>query len=210
MEVGDKKKAAILSAVLFMILCLGALELKPKNQPPLVAKLLATGAVAAQHQKEIDEVLPTTITSSPFTKPGVSDSAPTREAKPVANKDHVPNRPPQFGTASRMPPLEPSDLSVIPGPKSPAELPIPYPGENTGNSQKQIKESKQIATLEAVLNVERWTAVVTVSGHEDTPMHYIVGDSIGGHLILGIRESGITLLVGKKPVEVSVGSTVNL
>ncbi len=210
MEVGDKKKAAILVAVLLMILCVGAFELKPKGQAPVVAKLLATGAAAAQHEKEIDEVLPSTITSTPFAKPQVTGSLPSSVTVSTSPQNLGPNRQAHFGGSSRMPPLEPADLSLVPGSKPLTELPAPGPGENTGNSQQQIKENKRTATLEAVLNVVRWTAVVTISGHEDMPKHCVIGDSIGGHLILGIDDSGITLLVGKKIVEVSVGSSVNI
>jgi len=211
MVVGDKKQAAILGIVALIIVSVGVFEFIPKGAKPIVEAIRATDAAAAAKQKQINEELPTAITSSPFSKPQALPAS-TAPDKPASGVDHAPNMALKHRTGSggTVPTLDLGQIDITPGSKAfGGPIPNPNPGENSGIDQKPIKEQTRTATLDAVLKIERWTAIVTVSGHEE-PMHCEAGKSIGGHPIIDIDDSGMTLLIGKRLVVVSVGSSVSL
>lgn len=217
MVIGDKKQAIALGAVAMAILSVGAFEIIPKGAKPQPAEQIrAADAVAVAHQSKVNEELPTAITSSPFSKPEppagptakpISKQTPQAGSGPANDASMTGNIPENPGSSSyTIPTFKPQILPLSPG-KGTAIL--ADPGENAGISQLPIEKKERTATLDAVLNVERWTAIVTLSGQEK-PMQCEIGETVGGALILGINQSSMTLLVGKHLVVVYVGSTVNL
>jgi hypothetical protein len=237
MVVGDKKQAAILGAVALVIISAGVFEFIPKGSaPPMAEAIRATDVAAATHQKQIDEELPSAITSSPFAAPkaingttsagsdsdnssnvaGAKGNAPNASRMHRGGGSHAPMRPGITGHSfGEIPNGSDMGSGETPGGLTPegastGGLPVVGPpGENTGLNQQQIKEHTRTATLDAVIKYERWTAIISVSGREE-PMELEVGRSFGGYRILSIDESGITLLIGKTLETVSVGSSVSL
>jgi hypothetical protein len=223
MVVGDPKKAAVLGTVALAIISVSALEFIHKPAAPHAAEAMrAQDQAQAATEKAMNQQLPTTITSSPFAKPVNQGSStvsvsPRTEVEPNTaglkgrGLDHAPNK---LSTSSdsggRVPPaIVRFGNSAPPISGAVDQLPVAKPGENAVIDQKQNREQTNAATLDAVMKVERWIALVTVSG-QDAPMHCEVGSKIGGYLVLEISNSGITVIKGRHIQTVSVGSSLTL
>jgi len=210
MQIGDPKKALVLTAVAIVILAVAAFQLMPKGIKKATVQTISDVAHSINPPEpaaaKSSETLPSTIVSDPFarlpdTKPKTPDDkkAPTGESP--ANKGGHPTD--MANTRGQVPfsPLRDTLGNVTVDPA--------HPGEITGNDQKLVhKSDKTSIDLNAILKVDHRIALVGVDGVD---RKFKVGDTIGKDIqIVELTDSKMTLMKGTMKKTLTVGGNAHL